>query len=127
MNKPWPKDGKHASFHEITGPIVKAIQFIYKLKRRNQEKDVPWKGLDIGESLKATCFVPDENLTADSLAYQLENQGRSPLEVIIGLAVQLGMEQGKRVERGERTSLKLAFIYATELKNVLERMNDETR
>ncbi len=115
MNKPWPKDDKTVSFHEVTDPIMEALKFTHSIKRKNTAMDVPWKGLDIGESQKATCFVPDENLTADSLAFQLEDQGRTALEVIIGIAVQLGMEQGRRVERGDRTSLNLAFIYAKEL------------
>ncbi len=122
MNKPWPKGGKTVSFHEITEPIMNALRFAYSLHRKNEEKDIPWEGLDIGESQKATCFVPDENLSADSLAFQLEDQGRTPLEVIVGIAVQLGIEQGRRVERGDNTSLELAFMYAGELKDVLKRM-----
>lgn len=125
MNKQWPKDGKTVSFHEITGPLVKALKFTYNMQRKNREMDVSWKGYDIGNDLKATSFSPDENLKAESLAYQEEDQGRDASEVIIGIAVQLGIEQGKRHYIGNelKTHLNLATLYSKELKNVLERMS----
>ena len=95
-NKSWPANNDTTSFRDLTKPIIDAITFAYQMKRQNEDTDIPWDGLDIGDDLKATCFSPDEQLTAEQLHYSDEHQGRSALEEIVSVAVQLGMEQGKR-------------------------------
>ena len=95
-NKPWPNNGQTVSFQDMVKPIVDAISFAYQLQRQNKSTDIPWSGLDIGNDLKATCFNPDERLSAEQLNYSNEDQGRTALEEIVGIAVQLGMEQGRR-------------------------------
>jgi hypothetical protein len=98
--KPWPKDGKPASFGEdILPPLLRAIRFAYDLKRRNAGKSVPWNGLDIGEEEKVGCHTPKVKLSRRQLKYSEEEQGRDVLEEIVGLAVQLGIEQGRRIDR----------------------------
>ena len=98
MNKQWPEKDKTVGFYEIAEPIIKALKFAYRLRRKNLRKDIPWNGLDIGEELKASNFSPDSTLSHESLRFNQEDQGRNALEVIIGIAVQLGIEQGRRIE-----------------------------
>lgn len=95
--KPWPSDGSAVQFDEITDPICTAICAAYRLTRRHPERDIPWNGLDIGDREKGACFSPDEQLTADNLRYSLDEQGRDALAEIVGIAVRLGIEQGRRV------------------------------
>lgn len=95
---PWPENDEPAAFEEISEPIIKAIRFAYRLVRRNKTKDIPWSGLDLGQNEKVTCSRPMTKLTADHLAFALEDQGRDALEEIVSLAIQLGIEQGRRME-----------------------------
>lgn len=94
----WPTDGKPADFSDLVAPIVKAIKFTHTLDRQNTDKDVPWDGPNIGASELACCFDPLYALSAEMLAYDEEDQGRDALEVIIGIALQIGIEQGRRIE-----------------------------
>jgi len=96
MTKPWPKDNKTVSFDEIVKPLRDAVDQLYVLKRVNKGMDVHWDGLDIGEAEKVCSFSPDEKLSDAQLTYDDEEQGRDPMEVLLGLAVQLGIEQGRR-------------------------------
>jgi len=96
--KKWPKDDKPARFEDICNDICKAINFAYTLQRRNASKNIPWKGLEIGKQSLCGSFGMKEALSAESLAYQLEDQGRDALKILVGRAVMLGIEQGRRAE-----------------------------
>jgi hypothetical protein len=95
--KEWPADEKPAYFEDITAPIIRAIKFAYALRRKNRGKSIPYNGLDIGKDSQATCLRAKEQLSAEQLAYSSDEQGRNALEEIIGLAVRLGIEQGRRI------------------------------
>lgn len=96
--KKWPKkDDKPISFSAICEPIRDAILFAYDIKRKNANKNIPYKGYDIGYSEQATCCSPNEKFTVKNMKYSLEDQGRDALDEIITVAVQLGIEQGRRV------------------------------
>lgn len=98
--KQWPKDGKPlTNFEQLTEPVIKAIRFAFKLNRKNEDLDIPWSGYDIGRKEQATSLTPDKKLSVENLKYQEENQGRGALETIIELAVQLGIEQGRRLQK----------------------------
>jgi len=45
------------------------------------------------------CEFPSERLTAIALDYDEHDQGRDPMRVLIGIAIQLGIEQGIRIDR----------------------------
>ena len=95
--KQWPDNNGRVPFWEITGPICDSIRAAYKLERINEDKDVLYNGLDIGKDIPD--LRPDQKLTAENLRYDKEDQGRDALEVLIGIAVQLGSELGKRIEK----------------------------
>lgn len=127
-NKPWPKDKKECvSFYKITEPILEAVRFAYNLERKNKNKSIPWNGLDIGDKEKAGSFSPTEKLRAGNLKYSLEDQGRDALEEIIGLAVQLGIEQGRRIGlRDLEIKIRLQkHITAMKIRELLEEFEDE--
>lgn len=111
-SKPWPKDqSKYVSFEKLADPIRKAIEFAYEIKRKHVHRGIPWSGYDIGRDAKATCFSPHEALGKKCLDFNLEDQDRDVLDTIIQVAVQLGIEQGRRVERGDiRDRMLLAEI-----------------
>jgi hypothetical protein len=85
---PWPEKGGPATFAMLADSICAAIRFAYQLKRQNQDQDIPWTGPDIGED--------DEQLSAEMLALIEKDQGRDALDEIVGLALRLGIEQGRR-------------------------------
>lgn len=97
MTKPWPKDDATVRFDDIINPLRDAVDQLYTLKRVNKDMDVHWDGLDIGEATKATCHGPDHALSAESLKYDEEEQGRDAMRILLGIAVQLGIEQGRRI------------------------------
>ena len=91
----WPADNKPARFQELTWPITRAIRHAYALKRLPL-KDILWIGLPNGERERCSCHEPEETLEAENLEYSRKDQGRDALEEIVGIAVRLGMEQGRR-------------------------------
>lgn len=96
--KEWPKDPAQAvDFCELVNPIIAAIKFCYDLKRKNEDKDVPYNGYPNGWRERVTTPTPAEWLTTKSLKWNEEDQGREVLEVIISIALQLGIEQGRRI------------------------------
>lgn len=94
--KQWPDNNEPAQFMELCNCVREALEFAYELKRANASKSVPWNGPPIGKSLAAASLDYVEALSAESLEWVLEDQGRDALEVIIGIAIQLGIEQGRR-------------------------------
>jgi hypothetical protein len=96
---PWPDDGGCLSFEMIADWICDAIRFAYTLERQNEAKDIPWGGPNIGTRERSTCHQPKEQLSAEMLAFALEDQGRDALDEIVGLALRLGIEQGRRIDR----------------------------
>ncbi len=118
--KAWPESpNETVMFSDLTEPLVRAVKFAYKRTRKNLNKDIPYEGYDIGKSLKASCLPPDESLIAQNLKWQQEDQGRDALEVIMGIAVQLGIEQGRRVERENlEMDLRTARVYVDGLHSI---------
>lgn len=117
----WTEDDKEINFEDLVKPVIYAIKQVYILDRRGHGIcDVKWVGPDLPKSMRATCPPYDKRLTAESLRYDEEEQGRDPLEVIIGIAVQLGIEQGRRIHKKDLTfDIKMAklLVQGLEQKN----------
>lgn len=105
----WPQDGKPAYFEDLTRPVIRALKGAYTFRRRGY-KDIPWTGPCTG-SLHC-CLSAEETLKASNLKYSQEDQGRNAMEEIIGLAVRLGIEQGKRMAAEEDHGNKMALVLA---------------
>ena len=102
--KQWPKDGSPLLFGDLMRPLRKAIKHAYILKRQQQDIDVPWAGPTLGKPELAGCLPPEEALSAKRLKYSLEEQGRTAFDEILGIAVLLGIEQGRRLMRESLSS-----------------------
>ena len=103
----WPENDKVLSFWELTDPVVDLVRQAYSLRRKAAiKKGLDWKGPSLPKSLAASSFPFDEKVSAENLRYDEEEQGRDPLTVIIGIAVQLGIEQGRRISAAEMNQLK---------------------
>lgn len=111
--KQWPDDDKPASFEDITDPLCAAVRFCYGLKRKNKDKDIPYRGYDIGKHCAHVALRAEEKFSVERLVgYSEEEQGRDALVEIMGFAVQLGMEQGRRID-AERNTFKKLLLEAT--------------
>lgn len=96
MSKPWPKDGSPVEFTSIIEPLRDVVKQLYKLERRPLQ-DVDYKGFDLGLQEKTICLLPQDALTAENLLYAEKDQGQDPMTVVLSIAVQLGIEQGRRL------------------------------
>ena len=95
MLKLWPKDRKQTvDPGELLKPLFKAAKFLYTLKRRNVGQDVPYNGYTLGSKTLAVSPNPKEALTAENLRNYW--RGMKPFEVLLLLAFQMGVEQGRR-------------------------------
>jgi hypothetical protein len=111
--KTWPDNDEPIDFEALSRPLVRAVHFAYSMRRKNKDKDIPWNGPDIGVRERAVSFDAKKKLTAANLAYSNDEQGRDALEEIIGLAIQLGIEQGRRLTvQGPMKSLRLELLLA---------------
>ena len=123
--KEWPKDGSPVDFAELADPIRNAIDFAYDLKRINEEEPILWEGLDISKHEKITTPAPNWSLSLEGLKYN-QDQARSALTAIITIAVQLGIEQGRRLIKQEialdlKTIFDLGRIQNSSIKNLSEK------
>lgn len=93
----WPDDGQPASFPDLVEPVCKALRQAYSMCRKNKNKDIKWTGPPQGRACRVSAFEHEEHLLKDNMKYSLEAQGRDALTEIVGIAVQLGIEQGERM------------------------------
>ena len=102
--KRWPSDGSVVDITSLTDPVLSSIRSAYKLRLFNI-LDIPWTGLTLGARELAICSDPQITLTKERLL----QSSHSALETIVGIAVQLGIEQGRRLRNAEN---KLAILAA---------------
>ena len=117
----WPEDDKIAQFPDLCDPVVDLVRQAYSLKRKPAiKKGLDWKGPSLPKSMRATCFEFQEKLNAENLRYDDEEQGRDPITIIISIAIQLGIEQGRRALLHEQSGANEMVSHY--LKMALERL-----
>lgn len=127
--KKWGENNELADFAELSDSIKEAILFAYEIKRKNKDKSIPWEGYDVGQSINFPS--PDETFDFANLKWAEEEHGRDALDEIITLAIQLGIEQGRRQMLGSTTfSLikdhqSMADIFLKKAVEGMERINHE--
>ena len=105
--KEWPlKKDDTVAFEDLVEPVVQSIGHAYTLKRRNAWENIPYNGYNIGWDALVSCPDPIVQLDVDKIERSIE-QGRSPMHVLVGIAVQLGIEQGVRIEKKRTQHLEL--------------------
>jgi len=91
----WPANNALVDFSALVGPLAEWLRAWHDGKT-----PAPYDGFNIGQR-ELVCAPPADEalaqlLTGEGLAYH-RGQGRDVLGVVIGLAVQLGIEQGRRL------------------------------
>lgn len=110
--KEWPEDKKEVSFEELVEPVVDAIKQYYKLIPKHKKiQSISWNGYNIGDEEKSKCFNPEERLNVRNLKEYKEE----PLNVIIGIGILTGMEQGRRLFFNKMKDKKEAVLMYLEL------------
>jgi len=98
-DKEWPTDGEVVDHIDLVMPLRRALDHHYELVRKENVGDTPYDGYNIGKEDRAQSHSPSERLSAGILAEAEDNDSRrDPATEIISLAVQLGAEQGRRLE-----------------------------
>ncbi len=95
----WAGDKEVVDIEELTKPIVEAIQSAIELDSNTdaEKVGVVWNGPRLmSKWLRATIPQPEVQLQPEQLKYHAE-RGRSVFDVIAGIAIQLGIEQGMRI------------------------------
>ena len=94
--KPWPPGDELVDFDQLVGPLASVLKqagrWIPKAGR------IKYNGYDIGKKEQATCLSPD--FSKESLAVAREH-GETVVDVVLKIAFQLGVEQGRRMARKE--------------------------
>lgn len=96
----WPPGNKPASFDNIIDPILKAFRagITWEDKKSMLNRNIPWTGLDQGIR-GLSLLPPDEWLKAKSRRWDREEHNRDLPTILFCIAIQLGIEQGSRIER----------------------------
>ena len=75
---------------------------------------ITWTGpLLTTNDILTSCPNIDEQLTTEKLA-EAQERGRDPVDVVIGIALQLGIEQGRRTAAKDKAELVDCAIIALE-------------
>lgn len=122
--KKWPKNPTETVyFDDLTSPVKKALMFVLKNGGKKIADDVviPYKGYNIGKKDLVCSFDPVTKLSPERRAYDRDEQGRDIFDLLIGVAVQLGIEQGRRLTRNMQVlPIGRARRNATRLKELLD-------
>ena len=79
---------------------MKALKAAYRFRRKPIVEYPSGKGQTLNRKMLWYCSEA-ERLTAENLRYSFEDQNRSALEEIIGIAVALGIQQGTNITTAE--------------------------
>lgn len=93
----WPKNNRAASIDDIIEPIIESLKFAYELKRVNKGKSIPYSGLPLPRSFLVGDFQIKKKFSRKHLQWQFEEHGREALRIILCTLMQLGIEQGNRI------------------------------
>lgn len=92
--KEWPPSPELVLFEELITPVRQVVDQGYKLVRKKRAK-LTYDGYNIGNTELVGTTNPAESLSPEGFTYD-EEQGRDLMDVILRIAFQLGVEQGRR-------------------------------
>ncbi len=120
-DKNWPADNKMVGFPDIADPIREALQIAMDKGEKVYEEGIEWTGLKQGFKNQATVPSPLEALHSYNLKRSNKKQNRDVFTEIITIAIQLGMEQGRREIIQELK--EVSFVFSSETgKKVIEQI-----
>lgn len=92
----WPANDEPASLESLASACKQALARGIAWERINADKDIEWGGPPAGKDGCSTALSFAASLRADNLSSEQE-QGRDVVDVILGIAIRLGIEQGRRI------------------------------
>lgn len=92
--KKWNTEGNLESFTELVDPLIKLATEI--TNDPNNEKDLEYTGFEHGSMNGGNCASGQMVSSKKYREYINKEKGRPTLGLVIELAFQLGMEQGRR-------------------------------
>ncbi len=107
--KDWPENNEQANFEDIADPVVKALKVAIKKGNAVYKDGINWTGFKQGKLTRASVFPPTVALHAKNLTYSKKEQGRDVITEIVSIAVQLGIEQGRRMVVEDLERYKFLF------------------
>lgn len=116
----WPDDNKCLNIEEIIDPLVDIIYQAYKIEAYpNRKTPLKYDGPSIGPHFGALAVGHDapEQFLPENVEYD-DERGRDVLHIVLRVAIQLGMEQGRRIRMA--TSSGHALNYFKLLKSILD-------
>lgn len=108
--KPWPENDEPVPLEDLVKPLVSALWNIIGMA------DSKYDGYDVGD--RHINVAADWSLSPEGLAWLMEDQGIGEIQTALTVAVQLGIEQGRRIEKQKQQA-------AQAIKDVIA-MSDET-
>lgn len=102
--KEWPEDPiETVDLEDLVEPIVKSLLSAYDIERKSLSA-IPYSGYNIGGEELISGSSPEEMLRPEDLRIAWQN-GKMAYHALFSIAVQLGIEQGRRLERKRWFSL----------------------
>jgi hypothetical protein len=96
--KQWPEDKTEwVPAEDLLEPLRRSLFEAYTIKR-TKEKSISYDGYNIAIQELAVSQSPEQNLTESAIDYH-EERGRDILDIVLLIAYQLGIEQGRRLTR----------------------------
>lgn len=92
----WPANEEPASLESLASACKRALMQGITWERINADRDVEWAGPPAGRDGRSTALGFPDMLRADYLGAERE-QGRDVIDVILAIAIRLGIEQGRRI------------------------------
>lgn len=93
--KEWSKNLNQSEDFET---LIKPVILLYKKVMKSPNKHHKYNGFNIGSREKACCPNANEYGSPELIKYNHE-RGRDIHDMFLQLAFQLGVEQGRRLER----------------------------
>jgi hypothetical protein len=111
----WP-EGEALVFSELVQAVRKTIAQAYDFQRVNPEKSIDWKGPSTPQAVLTGGLGFPERLKAERLQSYERDQGRDAMDTIIGIFLQMGIENGRRTfYKGSAYRLALDAIQRAKL------------
>lgn len=111
--KDWPANNKMADFGSIANPLREALQIAIDKGNKVYEEGIEWTGLKQGSINRSIVFQPSMALHSINLKYSNEEQNRDVFTEILNIAIQLGIEQGRREMITELKEISFMFTSET--------------
>jgi hypothetical protein len=121
----WASNDKPARFDQLSDALVALMSELYpEVDFEDAKPDPTWRGPSLGMREAAIAVDPEKRFSKDYLEWLLESQNRTALGAVIDLALQLGIEQGRRLETSDRVGAFLEAHRGDSLRALLTRIKD---